>query len=191
MLVVVPAAGALGGCGELDQNLQTRNLVISLLHAHFRDDKQGSQLCFVKPGQIVFFLPGDNLISIQGKGDLRVLVLLDALLPGLLQGLEHHVPHRAGYDAYEFHTVYRAVYNFCVVEMSNFYLDIIKDRLYCGDGAGRASAQSALYRIVDGMTRMLAPILAFTSQEIWVLRIFKYAWDSCFMISLEMRISWV
>ncbi len=74
---------------------------------------------------------------------------------------------RAGYDAYEFHTVYRAIYNFCVVEMSNFYLDIIKDRLYCGEVAGRASAQSALYRILDGMTRMLAPILAFTSQEIW------------------------
>ena len=74
---------------------------------------------------------------------------------------------RAGYDAYEFHTVYRAIYNFCVVEMSNFYLDIIKDRLYCGDGAGRSSAQSALYLILDGMTRMLAPILAFTSQEIW------------------------
>ena len=51
--------------------------------------------------------------------------------------------------------------------MSSFYLDIIKDRLYCGDGAGRSSAQSALYRILDGMTRMLAPILAFTSQEIW------------------------
>ena len=74
---------------------------------------------------------------------------------------------RAGYDAYEFHAVYRAIYNFCVVEMSNFYLDIIKDRLYCGDAAGRASAQSALYLILDGMTRMLAPILAFTSQEIW------------------------
>ncbi len=74
---------------------------------------------------------------------------------------------RAGYDAYEFHTVYRAIYNFCVVDMSNFYLDIIKDRLYCGDAAGRSSAQSALYRILDGMTRMLAPILAFTSQEIW------------------------
>ena len=74
---------------------------------------------------------------------------------------------RAGYDAYEFHTVYRAVYNFCVVDMSNFYLDIIKDRLYCGADADRASAQSALYLILDGMTRKLAPILAFTSQEIW------------------------
>ncbi len=74
---------------------------------------------------------------------------------------------RAAYDRYEFHAVYRAIYNFCVIEMSSFYLDIIKDRLYCGDEAARASAQTALYTILDGMTRMLAPILAFTSQEIW------------------------
>ena len=74
---------------------------------------------------------------------------------------------REGYDRYEFHTVYRAIYNFCVTDMSNFYLDIIKDRLYCGDDAGRASAQTALYTILDGMTRLIAPILAFTSQEIW------------------------
>ncbi len=74
---------------------------------------------------------------------------------------------REAYDRYEFHGVYRAIYNFCVTDMSNFYLDIIKDRLYCGDDAGRASAQSALYTILDGMTRLIAPILAFTSQEIW------------------------
>ena len=74
---------------------------------------------------------------------------------------------REAYDRYEFHAVYRAIYNFCVTDLSNFYLDIIKDRLYCGDDAGRASAQSALFVILDGMTRLLAPILAFTSQEIW------------------------
>ena len=74
---------------------------------------------------------------------------------------------RDAYDRYEFHAVYRAIYNFCVVDMSNIYLDIIKDRLYCDDGLPRASAQTALYRILDGMTRLLAPILAFTSQEIW------------------------
>ena len=74
---------------------------------------------------------------------------------------------REAYDRYEFHAVYRAVYNFCVVDMSNFYLDIIKDRLYCGDDAGRRSAQTALYTILDGMTRLIAPILAFTSDEIW------------------------
>ncbi|WP_130869901.1 isoleucine--tRNA ligase [Intestinimonas massiliensis (ex Afouda et al. 2020)] len=74
---------------------------------------------------------------------------------------------RAAYDKYEFHGVYRAVYNFCVVDMSNFYLDIIKDRLYCGNQAERRSAQTALYHILDGMTRLIAPILAFTSDEIW------------------------
>ena len=74
---------------------------------------------------------------------------------------------RAAYDRYEFHGVYRAIYNFFVVDMSNFYLDIIKDRLYCGSEAQRRSAQTALYYILDGMTRLVAPILAFTSDEIW------------------------
>ncbi len=76
---------------------------------------------------------------------------------------------RAAYDRYEFHAVYRAIYNFCVVDLSNFYLDIIKDRLYCEgkESPLRRSAQTAMYRILDGMTRMIAPILAFTSDEIW------------------------
>ncbi|WP_186566694.1 isoleucine--tRNA ligase [Lawsonibacter celer] len=71
------------------------------------------------------------------------------------------------YNAYEFHGVYRSIYNFCVVDLSNFYFDIIKDRLYCDDDALRRCAQTALYRILDGMTRLLAPILAFTAEEIW------------------------
>jgi len=74
---------------------------------------------------------------------------------------------REAYESYDFHIAYRAIYNFCVVEMSSFYLDIIKDRLYCGDKAGRSSAQSALYTLLDGLTRLVAPILAFTSDEIW------------------------
>ncbi len=74
---------------------------------------------------------------------------------------------RAAYDGYEFHAVYRTLYNFCVVEMSNFYLDIIKDRLYCGDEAGRRSAKSTIYQILDAMVKLVAPILAFTSEEIW------------------------
>ena len=73
------------------------------------------------------------------------------------------------YDDYEFNAVTHAVNDFCVVEMSNFYLDIIKDRLYCEekDGAKRRSAQTALYLILDTMTKIVAPILAFTCDEIW------------------------
>ena len=73
------------------------------------------------------------------------------------------------YQNYEFHVVSHAVNDFCVVELSSFYLDIIKDRLYCEarDSLQRRSAQTALYLILDSMTRLFAPILAFTCDEIW------------------------
>lgn len=74
-----------------------------------------------------------------------------------------------GYEDFEYHIVHHSIHNFCVVELSNFYLDVIKDRLYCEDtnGTSRRSAQTAIYLILDSMVRMLAPILAFTSDEIW------------------------
>ncbi len=74
------------------------------------------------------------------------------------------------YDNYEFHVVSHAINDFCVVELSSFYLDIIKDRLYCEerDGLPRRSAQTALFLILDTMTKMFAPILAFTCDEIWL-----------------------
>ncbi len=73
------------------------------------------------------------------------------------------------YENYEFHVVSHAINDFCVVELSSFYLDIIKDRLYCEEPQGlkRRSAQTALYLILDSMTKMFAPILAFTCDEIW------------------------
>ena len=76
---------------------------------------------------------------------------------------------KAAYDEYEFHVVSHAINDFCVVELSSFYLDIIKDRLYCEDREGlkRRSAQTALYLIVDAMAKLFAPILAFTCDEIW------------------------
>ncbi len=76
---------------------------------------------------------------------------------------------REAYDKYEFYTVVHAVHNFCVVDMSNFYLDVIKDRLYC-DGemsASRRGAQTVIYRILDTLVRIISPILAFTADEIW------------------------
>ena len=73
------------------------------------------------------------------------------------------------YDKYEFHLVYHSIHNFCVVDMSNFYLDVLKDRLYTekADSVSRRAAQTAIYIILDAMTKMIAPILAFTSDEIW------------------------
>jgi isoleucyl-tRNA synthetase len=101
------------------------------------------------------------------------MVALDKLLPidkwavSKLNELIDKV--KQSYDKYEFHIVYHSIHNFCVVDMSNFYLDVLKDRLYTekADSQSRRAAQTTIYIILDAMTRMLAPILAYTSDEIW------------------------
>ena len=76
---------------------------------------------------------------------------------------------RKAYMGYEYHVVTHAINDFCVVDLSSFYLDILKDRLYCEEknGLRRRSAQTALFLILDTMTKLFAPILAFTCDEIW------------------------
>lgn len=76
---------------------------------------------------------------------------------------------RKGYDEYEYHTTAHALHNFCVVDMSNFYFDVLKDRLYttAPDSKSRRAAQTVLYKVLDALTLILTPILAFTCDEIW------------------------
>ncbi len=76
---------------------------------------------------------------------------------------------RKGYEIYEYHTAAHAIHNFCVVDMSNFYFDVLKDRLYTSVGTSktRRAAQTVLYKILDSLTLLLTPILAFTADEIW------------------------
>ena len=73
------------------------------------------------------------------------------------------------YDAYDFNKAYQAINNFCVVQMSNFYLDIIKDRLYTAkpDSIERRAAQTTMYKILDALVKILAPMTCFTAEEIW------------------------
>ncbi len=73
------------------------------------------------------------------------------------------------YDEYDFNKAYQAINTFCVVDMSNFYLDIIKDRLYTAkpDSKERRAAQTTMYEILNALVRILAPMTAFTSEEIW------------------------
>ncbi|SHG70995.1 isoleucine--tRNA ligase [Desulforamulus hydrothermalis] len=75
----------------------------------------------------------------------------------------------AAYENYEFHVVYHAVHNYCVVNLSAFYLDVIKDRLYTAPPASleRRAAQTVLYRVLDALVRLLTPVLAFTTEEIY------------------------
>ena len=73
------------------------------------------------------------------------------------------------YDEYEFHVLYHAVNGFCTVEMSSFYLDILKDRVYTSrkDSVERRSAQTVMFQILDSLVRMTAPVLSFTADEVW------------------------
>jgi isoleucyl-tRNA synthetase len=92
--------------------------------------------------------------------------------------LDQYIVHRfnilrdkilTAYENYEFHVFYHSFSNFCIVELSAFYLDIIKDRLYTypAKSQGRRSGQTALHILLMGMVRLMAPILSFTSEEIW------------------------
>jgi isoleucyl-tRNA synthetase len=73
------------------------------------------------------------------------------------------------YDNYEFHTLYHDVHNYCTLNLSSFYLDIIKDRLYVldADSLQRRAAQTVLYTVITGLTQLIAPVLSFTAEEIW------------------------
>ena len=76
---------------------------------------------------------------------------------------------RESYENYEFHIVYHELNNFCTIDMSKLYIDITKDRLYVEkkDSAARRGAQTVMYVILDALTRLVAPILSFTADEIW------------------------
>ena len=112
-------------------------------------------------GNIFDFDPKKDMVKFEDMQDIDKWALIK------LDELKEKV--NTAYDAFEFHQVYHSIRNFCVIDMSNFYLDVLKDRLYCEktDGIERRAAQSAIYLILNSLTRMLAPILAFTSEEIW------------------------
>ncbi len=84
-----------------------------------------------------------------------------------LQGLVERALR--AYEAYEFHVIYHRLYNYCTLDLSAFYLDILKDRLYTSPPASEArrSAQTAMYAILDAMARIMAPIMPFTAEEVW------------------------
>jgi isoleucyl-tRNA synthetase len=76
-----------------------------------------------------------------------------------------------GYAQFEFHTVFHSLHNFCTVDLSSLYLDILKDRLYISPARSsqRRAAQTALYKILEALVRLMAPILSFTAEEVWDL----------------------
>lgn len=112
-------------------------------------------------GNLSDFDPDKDMVPLTELHDIDkwALVRLNSLIEKV----------KASYNKYEFHIVYHSVHNFCVVDMSNFYLDVLKNRLYTekADSLSRRAAQTAIYLILNAMTRMIAPVLAYTSDEIW------------------------
>jgi len=107
------------------------------------------------------FDPNKDLLNVSELYDIDkwALARLNALVKACVEA----------YDRYAFHIVYHTISDFCVLELSKLYIDITKDRLYTerADSKARRSAQTAMYIILDAFTRLVAPILAYTSDEIW------------------------
>lgn len=112
-------------------------------------------------GNISDFNPNSDMVSFEKieEIDAWALFILNKTIKKI----------KTAYDEFKFFNVYHTLHNFCVVYMSNFYLDVIKDRLYCElkNGIKRRAAQTVIFTILDVLTRIMAPILTFTSEEIW------------------------
>src|SRR5271155_3514846 len=87
----------------------------------------------------------------------------------LRQTLAFTADLRNGYDEFAFHKIYHRVNHFCIVDLSAFYFDVLKDRLYISapNSHGRRSAQTAIWRLGEALVRLLAPVMSFTSEEVW------------------------
>ncbi|WP_455380644.1 isoleucine--tRNA ligase, partial [Acidihalobacter prosperus] len=112
-------------------------------------------------GNLTGFDPAENLVKPSD------MLPFDAWICHRAARLQSEL--RQAYSDYEFHQIYQKVHYFCSIDLGTLYLDVIKDRQYTtqADSLARRSAQSALYHLVEALTRWLAPILSFTAEEIW------------------------
>ncbi|MBI2000610.1 MAG: isoleucine--tRNA ligase [candidate division NC10 bacterium] len=112
-------------------------------------------------GNLSDFDPARDAVPVQA------LLPIDRFILHRLQLLTERM--RAAYQDYEFHILYHSLHNFCAVDLSAFYLDVLKDRVYTSGRTSplRRSAQTAMYEILVGLVKLMAPVLSFTADEIW------------------------
>lgn len=132
--------------------------ILKQLSDNYRKIRNTARYCL---GNLYDFDPDTDMVDYDKLQsiDKYALMKLDQLLKVC----------RDAYEVYEYHIVFHAIHNFCVVDMSNFYFDVLKDRLYteCPGSVSRRAAQSIIYKILDALVLLLTPILAFTCDEIW------------------------
>jgi isoleucyl-tRNA synthetase len=117
--------------------------------------------CRFMLGNLFDFDPGKEAVACAS------MLEIDRFALHKLQELTQRL--RKAYDDYEFHIIYHRLYNYCVLDLSAFYLDVLKDRLYTSASTSleRKSAQTVMHFTLDTITRLMAPILPFTAEEIW------------------------
>lgn len=134
--------------------------ILKQISDNYRKIRNTARFCL---GNLYDFNPDTDSLEVSELEELDkyALMKLDEVI----------VNARRGYDKYEYHTAAHSIHNFCVVDMSNFYFDVLKDRLYTSlpESKTRRAAQTVLYKILDALTLLLTPILAFTADEIWSL----------------------
>lgn len=112
-------------------------------------------------GNISDFNPDTDSVSYENLTELDkwALLKLDSLVKRVSKA----------YEEYEFHVVFHSIHKFCTIDLSNIYFDVLKDKLYCmhPEDPERRAAQTVLYQLISSLVRMLTPILAFTTEEIW------------------------
>ena len=139
-------------------DIRISNEILKQLSDNYRKIRNTARYCL---GNLYDFDPNKDMVSNDALFDLDkyALMKLDELIAVC----------RKAYEEYEYHIVFHTLHNFCVVDMSNFYFDVLKDRLYteAPNSLSRRAAQTVIYKVLDALTLLITPILAFTSDEIW------------------------
>ena len=143
------------------EDMRISNEILARLVEAYRKIRNTSRFLL---GNISDLDPSDAESGNINKDDLTEL---DRLALSMLQSLIKKVSH--SYETFAFYEVYHAIYQFCIIDMSSFYLDILKDKLYTfkTDSVERRAAQAVLHNILISLTKLIAPILSFTAEEIW------------------------
>jgi isoleucyl-tRNA synthetase len=143
------------------EDMKISNEIIARLVEAYRKIRN---TCRFLLGNIYDLDPSSATLSNINKND---LLEIDRLALSMLQSLIKRVDN--AYENFAFHEVFHSIYRFCVIDMSSFYLDILKDRLYTfkADSKERRAAQIVLYNVLISLTKMIAPILSFTAEELW------------------------
>ena len=145
-------------CEDYTDNIRLSKEILQRLVEAYRRIRN---TCRFLIGNINDFNPASDAVSYEDMTE------IDRYILHLLQDLIKRV--RRGYDEFEFHSVYHTIHNFCVLDLSAFYLDILKDRLYSSapNSKSRRSGQTAMHILLETIVRLMAPVLSFTADELW------------------------